>query len=588
MYLHGILFSIFAIQSVLPANILCLLPHVGKSHFLVFEPLLKNLARRGHEVTVASFFPQENPPGNYTDVSLQDIAQMRKEAIDLQVFEKSSTLLIRSLGLENFVRQIFAFQPLSDLALKICSGLVNHQPLAEALKKDYDVILVENFNSDCVLGLLHVYGIKAPVISLVSCAMLQWSSDRVGLPDNPSYVPTITSAISSIGSFSERLENTAMQLYFKLWFRYSIQVKERIIIERRFKRMVPDLDVLARNVSLMLVNTFHSLNGVRPLLPGVVEVGGMHVNHGSSQTIPHYRLYRGAVYSSTMWTLSLTLFAILAGQDVHTARILGLFPHPGRSHQMVFDPLMRALAERGHDVTVVSFFPIKDPPPNYTTVSLEGVVPLAVETVDLSYYENPSRILKFLGIDRIIKHLMEFQPLADLGVGICSKIVDFAPLADALKKTYDVFLVENFNSDCVLGLAHVYGLRAPMVSMSAVTIMEWGPDRIGQTDNPSYVPILSCGFTTKMNFIQRLENAVMNAVYKIWYRYGVQMKEQEIIEKKFGRKIPDLQDLAKNTSLILLNAFHSLNGVRPLLPGLVEVGGSFLNYSRNSIPSVST
>ncbi|KAJ8721304.1 hypothetical protein PYW07_002079 [Mythimna separata] len=255
---------------------------------------------------------------------------------------------------------------------------------------------------------------------------------------------------------------------------------------------------------------------------------------------------------------------------------------------MVFDPLLRTLAERGHDVTVVSFFPIKDPPPNYTIISLEGVAPPAVETLDLSQYENPSRLLKFMGLDRIIKHVMEFQPLADLGLGICSKIVDFAPLADALKKSYDVFLVEHFNSDCMLGLAHVYGLKAPLVSISAVTMMEWGYDRIGVDNNPSYVPILSCGFTSDMTLMQRLENAVMNVLYKMWYRYGIQMKEQEIIEKKFGRKIPDLQDLAKNVSLILVNAFHSLNGVRPLLPGLVEVGGMFLNSSRNSIPSVST
>lgn len=288
-----------------------------------------------------------------------------------------------------------------------------------------------------------------------------------------------------------------------------------------------------------------------------------------------------------MCTLSIALLAILAVRDVQSARILGLFPHPGRSHQMVFDPLMRTLAEKGHDVTVVSFFPIKDPPPNYTSVSLEGVAPLAVESLDLSQYENPSRILRFFGIDRIIKHLIEFPPLADLGVSICSKIVDFTPLADVLKKSYDVFLVENFNSDCMLGLAHVYGLKAPLVSISAVTAMEWAADRMGVTDNPSYVPTLSCGFTSSMTFFQRLENAVMNVVYKTWYRYGVQMREQAIIEKRFGRKIPDLQDLAKNVSLNFLNAFHSLNGVQPRLPGVVEVGGMFLNQSRKSIPHVS-
>lgn len=46
-------------------------------------------------------------------------------------------------------------------------------------------------------------------------------------------------------------------------------------------------------------------------------------------------------------------------------RILGLFPHPGLSHFHYFHPIMRALAEAGHDVTVVSHFPNKPPMDNY-------------------------------------------------------------------------------------------------------------------------------------------------------------------------------------------------------------------------------
>ena len=80
----------------------------------------------------------------------------------------------------------------------------------------------------------------------------------------------------------------------------------------------------------------------------------------------------------------------------------------------------------------------------------------------------------------------------------------------------------------------------------------------------------------------------MNVYYKIWYRYAIQMKEKAIIEKRFGRRIPDLQEFAKNMSLSLVNTFHSMNGVRPLLPGLVEVGGMHLDHSRKPIPHVST
>lgn len=287
----------------------------------------------------------------------------------------------------------------------------------------------------------------------------------------------------------------------------------------------------------------------------------------------------------SLLTVYLTAAAVL--QNADAARVLGLFPHTGKSHQMVFDPLLRRLAERGHHVTVVSFFPVKNPPANYTDVSLEGIATPGVETVDLSYYENPSQLLRLLGIEKIVMQILEFNPLADLALDVCSKLVKFQPLADALKKEYDVVLVENFNSDCMLGLAHVYGVRAPVIGLLSSSLMQWCPDRIGVSYNPSYVPMLSADYTAKMTFSQRVENTLLNEYYKLWFRHSIQVKEQAMIEKQFERKIPDLYDLGKNVTMMLVNVFHSLNGVRPLLPGVVEVGGMHLDHSRKSVPPVS-
>lgn len=51
--------------------------------------------------------------------------------------------------------------------------------------------------------------------------------------------------------------------------------------------------------------------------------------------------------------------------SINSLKILGLFPHPGLSHHNFIHPIMRALADVGHDVTVVSHFPDKNAPPNY-------------------------------------------------------------------------------------------------------------------------------------------------------------------------------------------------------------------------------
>ena len=83
----------------------------------------------------------------------------------------------------------------------------------------------------------------------------------------------------------------------------------------------------------------------------------------------------------------LIFIAILTlGQPSNGHRILGLFPHPGFSHFNFFQPIMQALAEAGHEVTVVSQFPNKEPHENYKDELLGdiGAGLLNIVTLDVS------------------------------------------------------------------------------------------------------------------------------------------------------------------------------------------------------------
>jgi len=53
------------------ANILGIFPMPSKSHMAVHSVLMKELARRGHQVTVFSPFPEKSPIQNYTDVEFK-------------------------------------------------------------------------------------------------------------------------------------------------------------------------------------------------------------------------------------------------------------------------------------------------------------------------------------------------------------------------------------------------------------------------------------------------------------------------------------------------------------------------------------
>jgi glucuronosyltransferase len=60
------------VNSCLSANILAFLPTKARSHYGGFEPLLKELAVRGHNMTVLSPFALKDPPLSYYHIQVED------------------------------------------------------------------------------------------------------------------------------------------------------------------------------------------------------------------------------------------------------------------------------------------------------------------------------------------------------------------------------------------------------------------------------------------------------------------------------------------------------------------------------------
>ena len=56
------------------ANILAVLPIQSTSHMTVNKAIVIELANRGHNVTVVSAYPEENPPPNYKDIVLKKMS----------------------------------------------------------------------------------------------------------------------------------------------------------------------------------------------------------------------------------------------------------------------------------------------------------------------------------------------------------------------------------------------------------------------------------------------------------------------------------------------------------------------------------
>lgn len=64
------------------------------------------------------------------------------------------------------------------------------------------------------------------------------------------------------------------------------------------------------------------------------------------------------------------------------------------------------------------------------------------------------------------------------------------------------------------------------------------------------------------------------------------MRDNQELRKRFGDDIPDVAEIAKNISLMLVNQHYSFSGPKPLSTQLIEVSGIHIQPEK-PLPEVS-
>lgn len=249
------------LKQVFSLNILGVFPYEGKSHFFVFETYLKELARRGHNVTVISYFPQKEPIKNYHDISLAGKSKILEGAFPIEssywVVIQISLFLVK-YGTEN------------------CRTLLEDERIQNLWKSkaEFDVVVTEQFNGDCPLSL--AYKLGAPVIGMTSHVFMPWHYERFGIEYNPSYVPMEFFGGGTHPTFYQRVERTIFQFYFNTMYKYFCQrVNDNIIAQ--YLEDVPPLEELAREIKIFLLYSHPILFGPNLFSSNIIEVHGYHV-----------------------------------------------------------------------------------------------------------------------------------------------------------------------------------------------------------------------------------------------------------------------------------------------------------------------
>uniref|UniRef100_W8ASC2 UDP-glucuronosyltransferase 2B15 n=1 Tax=Ceratitis capitata TaxID=7213 RepID=W8ASC2_CERCA len=275
------LLALTALAAVAPtadgARILSVYSFPGKSHFMMQKAIIKELIRRGHQVTLITAFTLEplNLGSNYTEILIEPVydfwKDVKEDAGARNIFE------FTTMDVPGFLQMLQVLGVATTehaLQQPKVQAIINANETANV----YDLLLVEQFYQEPFLALSHIYNI--PVVSSSTLGYENHMSQMFGIISPWSYVPHGFLPFTDRMSFWERLQNAYNSLYEDLHREYVYFPSMDELVSKYFGHLpinFPKVSEMEKNLSAMLLNSYAPITSARPTIDGLVPVGGMHI-----------------------------------------------------------------------------------------------------------------------------------------------------------------------------------------------------------------------------------------------------------------------------------------------------------------------
>ncbi|GFG40253.1 hypothetical protein Cfor_10075 [Coptotermes formosanus] len=258
------------------------------------------------------------------------------------------------------------------------------------------------------------------------------------------------------------------------------------------------------------------------------------------------------------------------------ARILGIFPSASPSHHIVFQAIMKTLAARGHQVTVISPDPLKEPTENYKDIDLSFTYDYVRERYNFTDYQDTTAFSSTFWLSLSIGFMCHMQ----LG---SPQIQEFIKAHPRTSRSFDLVFMELHRYQCYYGLVHHVG-SPPVIGIRTVGITSPTLAAVGNPNNPAYFPDYYLPYTSSMTFFERVHNTVYYVCYRFLY-HTVQMPLSEVMMRYyFGRDGPSVWEAEKNISLVMVNNHWSQSYPLPLLPSIIQLGNLHIQKEPKPLP----
>ncbi|CAG9803451.1 unnamed protein product [Chironomus riparius] len=250
------------------------------------------------------------------------------------------------------------------------------------------------------------------------------------------------------------------------------------------------------------------------------------------------------------------------------SRILFLFPTPSKSHMIIAHSLSRVLAEKGHNVTVVSPFPLSKSIKNHREI----VIPFNTKAKEVMVKIMETTPKSF---SKMISLMMEVNFIEGEELMVSEKFKEI------LQEKFDLIVMGMNFQNFLLGYGEAFD--CPIIILSVQRHFSGTNFLIG---NPIAANVAPHFIVAKydMNFVDRVKNFFAYGMDLLFFTYA-NYRQKAIYNKYFSSTNQrSYEDAIKNISLILINDHFTEGVVRPNVPGIIEVRGIQVKPTPDKLP----
>ena len=260
--------SFVLIQAVKSANILGIFPTPSISHQVVFHALMKDLATRGHQLTILTtdLIDIKNP--NVTQIDFHDTYLIFQKKYNHNTMQKENKRPDEEL--DHFYETSTHFYEYQ----------LTHPEVKKLITKEndkkFDLLIFEHLNYLPVLAFAEIY--DCPVIAMASLELMNVVQEDFGNYVNPVihpdfFFPYLQGKLSP----SERWNSLIYYLRVKFILEPNLKISHNKAIKKYFPTVTKTVEQLKERIQLLMTNTNPALGFIQPLLPNTIQLGFMHI-----------------------------------------------------------------------------------------------------------------------------------------------------------------------------------------------------------------------------------------------------------------------------------------------------------------------